>query len=91
MKQSYDYINPEHYKQGSKEVYEMMIDIWGVEAFIKHCEMCAYKYMQRLGKKPNATYEQDLSKALWYLKKAEELQKAAELRSLKAERGDDGC
>lgn len=25
----YDFINPNHYKQGSKEVIEMMMDIWG--------------------------------------------------------------
>jgi len=50
---SYDYINPDHYKKGSKEVYEMMIDIWGKDAFIKHCEMCAFKYRMRLGEKPD--------------------------------------
>lgn len=70
---NYDFINPNHYKKGNKEVWEMMVDIWGVEAFITHCEMNAYKYMQRLGSKPNAPIEQDLKKASWYLNKAQEL------------------
>lgn len=85
MKQNYDYINPEHYKHGGKEVYEMMIDIWGVDAFIKYCEINSFKYRMRLGLKPEQPIHRDLEKARWYE------QKAAELRSLKAERGNDGC
>lgn len=69
----YDNINPDHYKQGSKEVFEMMIDIWGKEAYIKHCEMCAFKYRMRLGSKPNQSVEQDLKKANWYESKSKEL------------------
>lgn len=71
--QLYDYINPDHYKQGEKETWEMMLEIWGKKAFITHCQMTAYKYMQRLGKKPDNPIEQDLKKAKWYLDKAEEL------------------
>lgn len=63
---SYDFVNPDHYKKGSKEVYEMMIDIWGREAYIKHCEMCAFKYRMRLGCKPDQPPERDLQKAQWY-------------------------
>ena len=33
--ENYDYINPNHYKKGNKEVYEMMIDIWGKDAYIQ--------------------------------------------------------
>ena len=73
MSQTYDYINPEHYKKGDKEVYEMMIDIWGVDAYIKHCEMCAFKYRMRLGAKPEQPIERDLKKAEWYESKANEL------------------
>jgi len=62
----YDYINPSHYKKGGKEVYEMMIDIWGTEAYIKHCQMCAFKYRMRLGNKPEQPVERDLDKARWY-------------------------
>ena len=68
----YNTTNPDHYKQ-SKETFEEMIDIWGVEAFIKHCEMCAFKYMRRLGKKPTASVQEDIDKANWYLNKANEL------------------
>lgn len=72
-KKDYDFINPNHYKKGDKEVYEMMIDIWGKDAFIKHCEMCAFKYRMRLGEKPDQPIERDLEKAKWYENKAKEL------------------
>ena len=71
----YDFVNPSHYQNGSKEVYEMMIDIWGKEAYIKHCEMCAFKYRMRLGLKPDQPIERDLEKAKWYENKAKELSK----------------
>lgn len=70
-KQKYDFINPDHYKKSSKEVYEMMIDIWGEEAFIIHCEMTAFKYRMRAGTKPDQPIERDLMKAKWYEAKAE--------------------
>jgi chitinase len=73
IEETYDFINPNHYKQGEKETWEMMLEIWGKEAFITHCQMTAYKYMQRLGKKPDNPIEQDLKKAKWYLDKAQEL------------------
>ena len=72
MKQ-YDNINPDHYKQGGKEVIEMMEDIWGKEALILHCEMTAFKYRMRIGNKPNQPIEQELGKAQWYERKAKEL------------------
>ena len=70
---SYDYINPSHYKSGGKETFEKMIDIWGVEAFISHCEMTAFKYRMRLGLKPDQPIGRDLEKAMWYENKANEL------------------
>jgi hypothetical protein len=72
----YDYIDPSHYKNGSKETFEMMIDIWGVDAFILHCEMTAFKYRMRLGKKPDQPVERDLEKALWYENKIAELKES---------------
>lgn len=69
-KESYDFVNPSHYKKFEKETYEMMIDIWGVDAYIKHCEMCAFKYKLRAGEKPDQPVERDLEKAEWYLEMA---------------------
>jgi Protein of unknwon function (DUF3310) len=69
----YDFINPDHYKQGSKEVWEMMVDIWGIDAFIEHCEMTAFKYRMRVGSKPGQPVERDLEKAKWYEDKAKEM------------------
>jgi len=73
MKVEYDYINPNHYKGSSKETIEMMEDIWGTEALIAHCEITAFKYRVRLGKKPDQPIERDLEKAFWYENKAQEL------------------
>jgi len=75
----YDYINPTHYKKGSKEVIDMMIDIWGAEAVKAHCEMCAFKYRMRMGLKLDQPLERDLSKAKWYESKAVELREQMDL------------
>jgi len=69
----YDYINPNHYKTLNKEVWQMMVDIWGKDAFKLHCQMFAFKYRMRLGSKPNQPIEQDLKKAQWYENKIKEL------------------
>lgn len=66
-----DAINPNHYKGFSMEAWEMMVAIWGEEAFKLHCEMTAFKYRIRAGKKDDAL--QDLKKADWYENKAREL------------------
>lgn len=73
MKKDYDHINPDHYKNSSKEVWEMMVDIWGVDAFITHCELTAFKYRMRIGLKPDQPIERDLEKAKWYEDKAKQL------------------
>ena len=77
MDKEYDFINPSHYKRGGKEVWEMMIDIWGVDAFITFCEINSFKYKMRLGKKPDQPIERDLEKAKWYENKAIELKNKA--------------
>jgi hypothetical protein len=76
MKQDYDYINPEHYQVGDKEVWQMMIDIWGVDAFISFCRLNSFKYRMRLGLKPEQPIERDLEKALWYENMANKLLKS---------------
>lgn len=70
---SYDYINPTHYLLGGKETFDMMVQIWGTEKAIAHCEMCAFKYQMRLGKKPGQPVERDMAKIKWYEDKAKEL------------------
>lgn len=73
MKKEYDYINPDHYKNFSIEVIDMMVSIWGLEATAVHCEMCAFKYRMRMGTKPDQPVDRDLKKVEWYLEKAKEL------------------
>ena len=73
MDKEYDYVNPNHYKSSSKETFEMMIDIWGKNAFIQHCEMSAFKYRMRIGTKPNQPIDRELQKIKLYETKAREL------------------
>jgi hypothetical protein len=74
-------INPDYYKKGDKQVFEMMLDIWGVEKYIAFCEMNAFKYRMRLGDKPDQPVERDLAKAKWYETMAKKLR--AENKALK--------
>jgi hypothetical protein len=69
----YDYINPAHYRINGKETFDMMVLIWGVDNAIAHCEMTAFKYRMRAGKKPDQPIERDMEKAKWYEDKAKEL------------------
>lgn len=69
----YDYINPAHYRINGKETFDMMVLIWGVDNAIAHCEMTAFKYRMRAGKKPDQPIQRDLDKANWYENKAKEL------------------
>ena len=65
--------HPKHYTQGSKEVIDMMVDIWGKESVAIYCEINAFKYRMRAGLKGNAT--EDIEKAKWYENKRLELLK----------------
>lgn len=71
--ESYDNVNPNHYKLFPIETIDMMINIWGVDKVISYCEITAFKYKMRVGSKPTASVDDDIKKAEWYLNKAEEL------------------
>lgn len=74
--QQVDMVNsPNHYRSFPKETWEMMVDIWGVDNFVVYCEINAFKYKMRAGEKPGQSVEQDLQKAEWYLKKANDYRK----------------
>ncbi|NQZ76816.1 MAG: DUF3310 domain-containing protein [Ekhidna sp.] len=70
---SYDMVNPDHYKSFSVETIDMMVSIWGVESVATHCEITAFKYKMRAGDKPGSIVSTDLDKARWYLNKSNEL------------------
>lgn len=71
---SYENVNhPQHYNNYSKEVIDMMVDIFGRKNTALFCEMNAFKYRMRMGTKPNNDINQDLEKEQWYLNKAKEL------------------
>lgn len=65
--------HPAHYKAHSKEVIDMMVDIWGTEKVIIYCEINAFKYRMRAGLKDINKINEDIKKAMWYEKKADEL------------------
>lgn len=66
-----DPINPDHYKSYSVETIDMMIAIYGKEKVAIHCELTAFKYRMRAGKK--GAYAECIAKEKWYLDKAKEL------------------
>ena len=66
-----DPINPTHYN--GTQTLDRMIAVFGVDAVISFCEINAFKYRMRAGKKDGNPIEQDIKKALWYEDKAEEL------------------
>jgi hypothetical protein len=63
--------SPSHYTAQSKEVWEMMIDLYGKEKFMAFCELNAFKYRMRAGYKGSPL--QDIQKAKWYEAKMKEL------------------
>ena len=69
----YDNVNPSHYKDGDKEVWEMMIDVYGLDAYLNFCLLNAFKYRMRAGKKQGADYSDDIKKAIWYETQAKKL------------------
>ena len=70
----YDYINPSHYVQGDgRQTWEHMIDEFGEFETAVFCKLNAYKYADRIGKKPNEDVEREKKKIQWYEDKAIEL------------------
>lgn len=71
---SYDYINPQHYVQDDgRQTWEHMVDEFGLVETAIFCKLNAYKYRDRMGKKPNESTEREMKKVKWYEDKAAEL------------------
>jgi len=72
--EDYDYVRPQHYKQeDGRETWEIMVDIYGPEKVADWCELTAYKYKSRMGKKPNEGIDREQGKIDWYENKAREI------------------
>lgn len=63
--------NASHYSDQRINVIRMLEVIWGTHATMTFCEMNAFKYRMRMGKKDNP--EQELIKIDWYEKMAKYL------------------
>ena len=73
-KDDYDFINPNHYVQNDgRQTWEHMVDEFGKEKTAIFCELNAYKYKDRMGKKPGENIEREQGKVEWYQDKANEL------------------
>lgn len=71
---NYDYINPQHYVQDDgRQTWEHMVDDFGLYETAVFCKLNAYKYVDRIGKKPNEDTEREQKKIDWYNHKAAEL------------------
>lgn len=71
---NYDFINPQHYVQeDGKQTWERMIDKWGIEKTALWMEMTAFKYQDRIGKKPGEDTKREQDKIKWYEDKADDL------------------
>jgi hypothetical protein len=61
-----------HYNHQPIEVIDMMLSIYGKQAVIYFCLLNSFKYRMRAGHKDDAI--RDIEKAVWYEKKAKELE-----------------
>lgn len=66
-----DIAHPSHYTYAPIECIDAMQKLYGVEKTIAYCELAAFKYRWRAGYKDDIG--KDISKALWYERKAREL------------------
>lgn len=55
-----------HYDMDRLNTLVKMERIWGTEALMHHCEITAFKYRERIGKKKDQPVQLDLTKAEWY-------------------------
>lgn len=67
--------HPNHYNKGQYECIAVMESIYGIEATMNFCLLCAFKYTWRTNDKDGI---QDIDKAIWYLKKYKELQERSQ-------------
>lgn len=65
--------HPSHYnREGRKECIDEMVEKYGVADTILWCIMTADKYLYRAGTKDGNSEDQDLKKAMWYVRWARE-------------------
>lgn len=63
--------HPVHYTQGNIECIDAMLAAYGKEAVGYFCLCNAFKYLWRCENKNNTN--EDLDKAIWYIKKYKEI------------------
>jgi len=82
-KDDYDFVNPNHYVQDDgRQTWEHMVDEFGKEKTAIFCELNAYKYKDRMGKKPGEDIEREMKKVEWYKNKATQLYKELEKENI---------
>lgn len=59
-----------HYNSNRINEINKMEQIWGTQGVMIFCEINAFKYKSRIGKKPGQSLEQEITKIEWYEKAA---------------------
>ena len=62
---TYDKINPTHYNNSGIEPIDVIED-WNLGFHLGNC----IKYIKRAGQKGTESFEDDISKAIWYLQRS---------------------
>lgn len=73
---------PADYYDGTKALDEM-VRIWGKPMAATWCEMTAYKYIYRMGRKAGNAVAQEREKAMWYMATAQRLRRDVERPAFK--------
>ena len=61
--------SPRHYTQGDIECIDAMVEAFGENQTATYCKLNAFKYLWRAGiKQFMDNGDQDIKKAIWYLK-----------------------
>ena len=64
--------HPDHYKAGTFECIDVMIELFGIDAVKNFCLLNAFKYLWRCDHKENRS--KDVEKAGWYISKFADLE-----------------
>jgi hypothetical protein len=69
MAAAHDMVNsPNHYADSEIECIDAMVAAFGTERVRAYCELAAFKYQWRCGKKPGNDADQEKAKSVWYLR-----------------------
>jgi len=66
QEEGYDYVNPSHYNKNGVQTIDKIEGTYGTKRACEWCLITAFKYIDRIGEKPNEPVERELGKINWY-------------------------